>query len=165
MSYGKLGVGLNNLLSGDVVISLGSDDFGDLWVGGGSSTRTGKQSAKHFHVVRFDHLSTPSGIRITPAALRVESIISGQRFTIVHIQISEPVRIPLYVGWGTSRHGRLGQAPFSDSKPPTFTSLPRIIEVDDVLSSAFITVYASTHRRGKYLLWDPIGKANSSYSH
>ncbi|KAF8799637.1 RCC1/BLIP-II [Phlegmacium glaucopus] len=121
---------------GDVVISMGSDDFGDLGVGGGSSTRTGNQSAKDFHVVRFDHLSTPSGIRITPAALRVESITSGQRHTIVHIQISEPVSIPLYVGWGTSRHGQLGQAPLSDSNRPTFTSLPRVIEVDDIVSSA-----------------------------
>ncbi|KAF8813987.1 RCC1/BLIP-II [Phlegmacium glaucopus] len=111
---------------GDVVISMGSDDFGDLGVGGGSSTRTGKQSAKDFHVVRFDHLSTPSGIRITPAALRVESITSGQRHTIY----------TTYVGWGTSGHGQLGQAPLSDSKPPTFTPLPRIIEVDDVVSSA-----------------------------
>jgi len=120
---------------GDVVISMGSDDFGDLGIGG--STTTGKQSEKDFHVVTFDHLSTPSGIRITPATLRVNSITSGQRHTVVHLQILEPANIPpLLVGWGTSRHGQLGQAHLSNSKPPSFTSLPWIIEVDDVVSSA-----------------------------
>ena len=122
---------------GDVVISMGSDEFGDLGIGGFTRT-TGKQSEKDFHVVQFNHLSTPSGTRITPTALRIESITSGQRHTIVHLQIFEPPNIPsLLVGWGTSRHGQLGQlAPLSDRKSPPFTSLPRIIELDDVVSSA-----------------------------
>jgi protein ATS1 len=65
---------------GDVLISMGSDEFGDLGVGGSTGR---KQSDNDFHVVRFDHLSTPSGVRITPTALRVESIASGQRHTVV----------------------------------------------------------------------------------
>ena len=118
---------------GDVVISMGSDDFGDLGVGGSR-----EQSEKDFHLVRFNHLSTPSGIHITPAAIRVESITSGQRHTIVHLQISEPNDISplLLVGWGTSRHGQLGQAPLSNPKHLQFTSLPQIVEVDHVVSCA-----------------------------
>jgi protein ATS1 len=117
---------------GDVVISLGSDDFGDLGIGGFTSIAGIEKSEKNFHVVKFDHLSTPSSIHNT---LRVESIHSGQRHTIVHIQISESPL--LLVGWGTSRHGQLGQlAPLSNLKPPPFTSLPRIIALDDVVSSA-----------------------------
>jgi protein ATS1 len=122
---------------GDVVISMGSDEFGDLGIGGFTTT-AGKQSEKDFHVVKFDHLSTPSGVPIAPTALRVEYITSGQRHTIVHLQISEPPNTPsLLVGWGTSRHGQLGHlAPLSTQKPPPFTSLPRIIELDDIVSSA-----------------------------
>ena len=113
---------------GDVVISMGSDEFGDLGIGGLTSTA---RIEKDFHVVKFDHLSMPSSIHNT---LRVESITSGQRHTIVQLQILES---PLLVGWGTSRHGQLGQvAPLSNSKPPPFTSLPRIISLDDVVSSA-----------------------------
>jgi protein ATS1 len=118
---------------------MGSDEFGDLGIGGFSMT-AGKRSEKDFHVVEFDHLSTPSGTRMTSTALRVESITSGQRHTIVHLRIPEPQNIPsssLLVGWGTSRHGQLGQlAPLSNQKPPLFTPLPRIIELDGVASSA-----------------------------
>ena len=114
---------------GDVVISMGSDEFGDLGIGG--TTRTEK-TKKDFHVVKFDHLFTPSSIHNT---LRVESITSGQRHTIVHLQTSESP--PLLVGWGTSRHGQLGHlTPSPKPKPPPFTSLPRIIALDDVVSSA-----------------------------
>ena len=117
---------------GDVVISMGSDEFGDLGIGGFARI---EKSEKDFHVVKFDHLSTPSSIH---NALRVESITSGQRHTIVHLQISESANIPpLLVGWGTSRHGQLGQlSSLSNSKPPPFISLPRIIALEDVVSSA-----------------------------
>jgi protein ATS1 len=120
---------------GDVVISMGSDEFGDLGIEGFTRTAKTEKSEKDFHVVKFDHLSTPSSIHNT---LRVESITSGQRHTIVRLQISESANIPpLIVGWGTSRHGQLGQlAPLSNPKPPPFTSLPRIIALDDVVSSA-----------------------------
>ena len=113
---------------GDVVISMGSDEFGDLGIGGFATART-VEIEKDFHVVMFDHLfTTPSSIHNT---LRVESITSGQRHTIAHLQISESP--PLLVGWGTSRYGQLGQlAPLSDPKPPPFTSLPCIIALDDV---------------------------------
>ena len=120
----------------DVVISMGSDEFGDLGIGGFTKTTGIEKSEKDFHVVKFDHLFTPSGI---PNSLRVKFITSGQRHTTVHLQISESANIPLLVGWGTSRHGQLGQlAPSSESnpKPPPFTSRPHIIALDNVVSSA-----------------------------
>ena len=114
-------------------------------------------SEKIFNVVRFDHLLTRSGVRIDPAALRVESITSGQRHTIVHIQISGSPSSSLLVGWGTSRHGQLGppqppppvSAPLSSKsippKPPPYISLPQIIELDDddVVSSAALGIHHS----------------------
>ena len=120
---------------GDVVISMGSDEFGDLGIGGFTRTASIEKSEKDFHVVKFDHLSTPSSIHNT---LRVESITSGQRHTIVLLRISESP--PLLVGWGTSRHGQLGQlAP----KPPPFASLPRIIALDDVVVSSALGIHHS----------------------
>ena len=120
---------------GDVVISMGSDEFGDLGIEGFTKTARVVKSGKDFHLVKFDHLSTPSSILNT---LRVESITSGQRHTTVHLKLSDSANIPpLLVGWGTSRHGQLGQfAPSSNPKPPPFISLPRIIALDDVVSSA-----------------------------
>ena len=119
-------------VKGDVVISMGSDEFGDLGIGGFIRTAN---IEKDFHVVKFENLSTPSSIH---NALRVESITSGQRHTIVHLKISESP--PLLVGWGTSRHGQLGQiAP----KPPPFTSLPRIIALDDVAVSSALGIHHS----------------------
>ena len=120
----------------DVVISMGSDDFGDLGIEGFTRTAGTEKSEKDFYVVKFDHLFTPSGILHN--TLRVESITSGQRHTIVHLRISESAMVsPVLVGWGTSRHGQLGQlAPLSNPKPPPFTSLPQIIALNDIVSSA-----------------------------
>ncbi|PPQ83013.1 hypothetical protein CVT25_005253 [Psilocybe cyanescens] len=94
----------------DIVISFGSDDYGDLGVGGGSSN-----SEKDFHFVQFDHL-LPSGIR------QIQAISTGQRHVVVQLRSDSS---SLLVGWGLSRHGQLG-SPAGTS----FSSIPRPISFD-----------------------------------
>ncbi|KDR70959.1 hypothetical protein GALMADRAFT_814840 [Galerina marginata CBS 339.88] len=86
----------------DVIISLGSDDHGDLGVNGLNR----QQTLMDFHVIRFDHILPQEG-------MKVDSISSGQRHVIVHLRSGSS---SILVGWGTSRHGQLGQptnTPFS----------------------------------------------------
>jgi len=88
----------------NVVLSMGSNDYGDLGVGRFNHPRT------DFHIVRFDHLAPAS------ESWEVQSISSGQRHVLLHVKSNGG---SILVGWGTSRHGQLGSlsnTPFS-SKP------------------------------------------------
>lgn len=93
--------------SSDVLISFGSDEYGDLGIGGKV------EKGRDFHVVRFDHI-LPSG-----EVLNIDSISSGQRHVAVRVQTSSS---SLLVGWGICRHGQLGPAGGEN-----FSSLPRVI--------------------------------------
>ncbi|PPQ69371.1 hypothetical protein CVT26_002526 [Gymnopilus dilepis] len=95
----------------DVVISFGSDDFGDLGIGG----LKGKKKAQDFHVVSFEHIF-PS------ADISVLSISSGQRHIIARIQSGSSL---VLAGWGASRHGQLG---LPAGTP--FVSIPRLVTTD-----------------------------------
>ncbi|KAJ7082519.1 regulator of chromosome condensation 1/beta-lactamase-inhibitor protein II [Mycena crocata] len=102
----------------DVLISMGANDFGDLGIG---AKRAGKLPAKDFHVVTFDHILVDS------QALFVESLASGQHHVVAILKTAGE---NLIVGWGTSRHGQLGNV----DKP--FISSPAIISRDDTIVSA-----------------------------
>ncbi|KIM38330.1 hypothetical protein M413DRAFT_447829 [Hebeloma cylindrosporum] len=91
----------------DVVLSMGSNDYGDLGVGGS------KHSPTDFHIVRFDHIAPVS------ERWEVQFISSGQRHVLLSIKSNDA---SLLVGWGTSRHGQLG----NPSNTP-FSSTPRIV--------------------------------------
>ncbi|KJA14927.1 hypothetical protein HYPSUDRAFT_92131 [Hypholoma sublateritium FD-334 SS-4] len=95
----------------DVIISMGSDDYGDLGVGGEKKI----DSETDFHVIDFSHISSLS------ERLEVLGIYSGQRHTVLHL---DSVSGPILVGWGTSRHGQLGTLA---DKP--FASTPQIISI------------------------------------
>lgn len=107
----------------DTVISFGSDDYGDLGVGGGS-----KDSDKDFHVVSFDHL-LPFGMK------EIIAISTGQRHVVVEVRSSSSLFL---VGWGLSRHGQLG----SPAGSP-FASIPRF--VTDGLPDACISCALGIH--------------------
>ncbi|CAA7270952.1 unnamed protein product [Cyclocybe aegerita] len=114
---------------GDVVISLGSDDYGDLGVGGlRSAKREGKEMVhpQDFHIIRFDHLSA-SGARFDN--MKVEAISSGQRHVVIQLRLPQPnsksSRSHIFVGWGSSRHGQLG----SSLKP--VQPLPQLVHSPD----------------------------------
>ncbi|KAJ7762329.1 regulator of chromosome condensation 1/beta-lactamase-inhibitor protein II [Mycena maculata] len=112
----------------DVLISMGANDFGDLGIG---SKQAGKLPAKDFHIVRFDHLGVP--IHDNPVdsrSLLVEWLASGQHHVVANLKTASGDWV---VGWGTSRHGQLGNV----DKP--FLSSPVIIspaQSDDATISA-----------------------------
>ncbi|KAJ7194757.1 regulator of chromosome condensation 1/beta-lactamase-inhibitor protein II [Mycena pura] len=119
----------------DVLISMGANDFGDLGIG---AKRAGKLPAKDFHVVGFDHLLDAS---VDKASLVMESLASGQHHVIVKLKTASR---DLVVGWGTSRHGQLGDV----EKP--FLSAPAII---------------STHKPDDPLLFAALGHQHTVFLH
>ncbi|KAJ6541727.1 regulator of chromosome condensation 1/beta-lactamase-inhibitor protein II [Mycena capillaripes] len=84
----------------DVLISMGANDFGDLGIG---AKQAGKLPAKDIHVVGFDHL----GLSVNNGSLFVESLAAGQHHVVAKLKTAAG---DLIVGWGTSRHGQLGDA-------------------------------------------------------
>ncbi|KAF7330149.1 Secretion-regulating guanine nucleotide exchange factor [Mycena sanguinolenta] len=109
----------------DVLVSMGGDDFGDLGIG---AKRAGKLPAKDsIHIIGFDHLEF-NGVAVNKGSLMVESLAAGQHHVVVRLKTNAGC---LTVGWGTSRHGQLGDV----EKP--FASAPALISADDsIVSSA-----------------------------
>ncbi|KAF8146434.1 regulator of chromosome condensation 1/beta-lactamase-inhibitor protein II [Mycena galopus ATCC 62051] len=99
----------------DVLISMGANDFGDLGIG---AKLAGKLPAKDIHVVDFDHL----GASVNSGSLFVESLAAGQHHVVVRLKSAAG---DLTVGWGTSRHGQLGNV----EKP--FVASPVLISSDE----------------------------------
>jgi len=107
----------------DVLIAMGANDFGDLGIG---AKRAGKMPAKDIHVVPFDNLSHS----VDSSSLFVESLAAGQHHVVARLRTPTGY---LTVGWGTSRHGQLGDV----EKP--FVSSPALISParsDDAIVSA-----------------------------
>ncbi|KAJ7608781.1 regulator of chromosome condensation 1/beta-lactamase-inhibitor protein II [Roridomyces roridus] len=96
----------------DTLISMGANDFGDLGIG------AQKVPAKDFHVVHP-----------TDRPFIVESLLAGQHHVIAKLTTPSET---LVVGWGTSRHGQLGNN--LATKP--FLSSPEIIILPTPISSA-----------------------------
>ncbi|KAJ6489618.1 regulator of chromosome condensation 1/beta-lactamase-inhibitor protein II [Mycena vitilis] len=94
----------------DVLLAMGANDFGDLGIGA-----KGKMPAKDIHVVRFDHLSVS-------APLVVDSLAAGQHHVVAILEGG------LTAGWGTSRHGQLGNVESSFLSSPAFISQGRAAE-------------------------------------
>ncbi|KAK7063681.1 secretion-regulating guanine nucleotide exchange factor [Favolaschia claudopus] len=105
----------------DVLISMGADDFGDLGIG---TKREGKLPARDFHVVGLGHLSASVDL----GSLVVESLAAGQHHVIVTLK-SALGRVS--VGWGTSRHGQLG-----DVVEKPFASSPTLLSNHDIVLAA-----------------------------
>lgn len=116
---------------GDILISLGADDFGDLGVG--NAKGKGKRVANPINIVRFDHLVVDGHSLPPSCAMTINSITSGQHHVLVHmdVSLSDGLNCGIIVGWGTSRHGQIGGVANSDGKPLPFFPVPRIISVDD----------------------------------
>ena len=120
----------------DVVLSMGSNDYGDLGVGGF------KHSPKDFHIVRFDHLAP------TSEGWKVQFISSGQRHVVLHVKKSNDDSI--LVGWGTSRHGQLGNpsnTPFSSN--PCIISHQNEPPIETLVSSLGIHHTIFLHASGQ----------------
>ncbi|KAF7347288.1 Secretion-regulating guanine nucleotide exchange factor [Mycena venus] len=123
----------------DVVIAMGANDFGDLGIG---AKRAGKLPAKDIHIVQFDHL-TQNGVSVDSSSLFIETLAAGQHHVVARLKTTAGY---LTVGWGTSRHGQLGDV----EKP--FISSPAVISPgrsdDGIVSAALghqhtVFLYAS----------------------
>ncbi|KAG6911293.1 hypothetical protein DXG01_002132 [Tephrocybe rancida] len=129
--------------SRDVLISMGSNDFGDLGVG---IAGMAKETISLFHVVTFDHLEldeTP----LKHANLTILSLAAGQHHAVVQLEVAwdnKPVRSCI-VGWGTSRHGQLGHVLDKRGRPVPYVSTPRIIFVEDINDPITATALGSQH--------------------
>ena len=106
----------------DVVLSMGSNDYGDLGIGGS------KHPPADFHVVQFDHLAPAS------ERWKVQFVSSGQRHVLLHVKSNDD---SILVGWGTSRHGQLGNpsnTPFSSN--PCIISHQNDPPIENVVSTS-----------------------------
>ncbi|KAG6820660.1 hypothetical protein H0H93_013511 [Arthromyces matolae] len=114
----------------DVLISMGSNDYGDLGVG----TQDGqKKKTSPFHVVSFDHLTLLDGTPLNNASIVVLSLAAGQHHVAVQLEVSWPNKSSrrCVVGWGSSRHGQLGNVVDERGRPVPYISTPRIIVEED----------------------------------
>lgn len=99
----------------DVLLSMGSNDFGALGVGEGMG-RDGDESVPgEPRVVDFDHIfPNDSGHHAAPRTICVQSLHAGPRHVVAQLVMASNDGSSSYsqtalVGWGASRHGQLGQ--------------------------------------------------------
>lgn len=114
---------------GDVVVSMGVDDYGDLGIG---ESRKGKNAVKPVNFVKFDHI-TIHAHKLDIDRLCIESLSAGPHHVVLQARCGLVSSLNasagaeyLTIGWGASRHGQLGlihQTP----RPSTFVSTPRLI--------------------------------------
>jgi protein ATS1 len=128
----------------DVVISMGSDDFGDLGIGGSKKGKE-RQETSPFHVINFDHL-TIDGMSVDTKSVVIPSLAAGQHHVIVQLQatLSNGSTRRFTVGWGTSRHGQLGNV-ITHAKMPPFVSIPQIVSSDDPKDPTISTSLGNQH--------------------
>ncbi|KAK1226559.1 alpha tubulin suppressor [Marasmius sp. AFHP31] len=120
----------------DRLITMGSDDFGDLGIGGHQTGPKVGESRVPFFPVRLNHLVVNDSQLDDREYLVVKAIAAGQHHVIVqlHARFADESYHHLTIGWGTCRHGQLG--PVEEvlvkgrKKTPTFLNRPRIIFSD-----------------------------------
>ncbi|KAG8950677.1 hypothetical protein FRC04_007302 [Tulasnella sp. 424] len=123
-------------LISDVLVTVGSNDFGALGIGSldpptavsSPSTPKGKEKisvslssipSSQQHVLSFTHLLPPA----TKSSYLISSITTGINHVIVVLDVyskDNPQQRPsqLVVGWGACRHGQLGPMSSPASAPP-----------------------------------------------
>ncbi|TFK21559.1 RCC1/BLIP-II [Coprinopsis marcescibilis] len=106
----------------DVLVSFGSDDFGDLGIGG-LAKRKGKEARKELNRIDFSHL-LPDG-----ALVSIVGLSANQHHVVVHIRAGEKGWV---VGWGAARHGQIGVPPTVGSKPAPTVGKPQLMMVEDM---------------------------------
>ncbi len=117
----------------DLVISMGSDDYGDLGIGGLESFQEkGRPLRKDFNVVSFDGLFCEETSIAKDSRIIVDAITAGQRHVILSLRVAVEGKSSfeqVLIGWGMSRHGQLGPSTSSNPKPPSKISAPQIIAI------------------------------------
>ncbi|KAG7089576.1 hypothetical protein E1B28_011244 [Marasmius oreades] len=129
----------------DRVVAMGSDDFGDLGVGGVKRNTRASGSmptSPPYHTVRFNHLLVNGAHPDDENYLAVDSIAAGQHHVVVHFhtRLTDGSYHYLTAGWGTCRHGELGAVDYildklKKPKPLAFVSTPKLVFVDQTITS------------------------------
>lgn len=118
----------------DLVISMGSDDYGDLGIG--DLHGTGQLLRKDFNVVSFDGLFCKETSTAKDSHIVVDAITAGQRHVILSLRVAvEGKSEQVLVGWGMSRHGQLGPST-SSSKIPAPQIIAKPLADDPVTASS-----------------------------
>ncbi|KAF5385136.1 hypothetical protein D9615_001089 [Tricholomella constricta] len=114
---------------GDVLISMGANDFGDLGIGGKGK---GKETLGSFHIISFAHL-TVNRMSLRNATLAFQSVEAGQHHVVAQLNATWKNRVtkPCTIGWGTSRHGQLGNVLGKGGKPVPYLSIPTLVPAGD----------------------------------
>lgn len=117
-------VALSRPESSDVLVSMGSNDFGALGVGEGTN---GDGSTGSARVVDFDHVF-PDDAQVRTICIR--SLHAGPRHVVAQLVIacfdgSATHSRTVLVGWGASRHGQLGQ-----NGGTRFVARPTLLPID-----------------------------------
>ncbi|OBZ68623.1 Secretion-regulating guanine nucleotide exchange factor [Grifola frondosa] len=115
--------------SSDVLISMGADNFGAL----GSVMRHAEGSSvlRPFHVV---NLGSALGLSANAThTVAIQFLVPGPHHVLVQIEVAlqDGPKEQYLVGWGTSRHGQLGEVVSTSGRPLSFSPLPRTITLRD----------------------------------
>ncbi|RPD82703.1 RCC1/BLIP-II [Lentinus tigrinus ALCF2SS1-7] len=121
-------VALSHSDRGDVLLSMGANDFGNLGVGACTSAR----SNQSVHVVDLSSVLPFDEVR-PGAILKILSLSAGPHHTIVRVSFAFPdgSSRTFLAGWGTSRHGQLGPILNEANRSNLSTSSPHPIPADD----------------------------------
>lgn len=121
-------VALSHTDYGDILLSMGSDDFGDLGIGSSSER---KESGCH-HRINFAHLFS----NMDQSLIRILELQAGPHNAVALLSCEENgsggAKTIVTVGWGASRHGQLGTAKLLSEKPQSITPKPAVIPIRDV---------------------------------
>lgn len=126
----------------DVLISMGSNDFGDLGVG----MSVEESKTEPFHIVRFDHLAF-DGISLKNADIEILFLVTGQRHVVIQLEVAwgdEPPQRCI-VGWGTSRHGQLGNVLDEKGRSISYIATPRIVSIENHRDPIVAAALGSQH--------------------
>lgn len=143
----------------DLIVSFGSNEFGDLGVGKDAGDKT-VEKGPGIHIVNYSHIVIGGNAIRSAQTVTVERLRTGQRHVIASLKVVWPGKEPMQilVGWGAFRHGQLGGAPTS-SKPflastrssrsnrpdiplePTYHSRPTLV-MSLAASSDFVIEYS-----------------------
>lgn len=118
---------------GDVLVSFGSNDFGDLGVGPlPAKPRPGSVLAREIHLVTFDHIIIQGKPLADFGVFRISSIAASQHHIAAVLDFKD---LKVLVGWGAARQSQIGPPPVANparrgQKASTFIDRPRVISLD-----------------------------------
>ncbi|KDQ62874.1 hypothetical protein JAAARDRAFT_119797 [Jaapia argillacea MUCL 33604] len=127
----------------DVLISMGSNDYGDLGVG---DVDQGSSLAQIHRIDLSQIVKTSS--RHESTRLVVEDLTAGPHHIIAHLLIVPPNNPPkqVIIGWGASRHGQLGPPNLNSSgRALPIIPKPQIIPIDPTLGTVIKSACGNQH--------------------